>query len=157
MVRGRNTLYQKLMNSPMPQSNGLFNQFPGQKAGLTPEQNQQFNRDDAWKLHGYTIQLATNTVTKTPINISGDGWMMFGISFKCIQAATNDATMPTSIDLLINQELVLEEVPWALLDVKYMTNMFFPFVRMLSGSDNISLNILNGSTQNTVGVAFWYK
>lgn len=146
-----------MLPNKMPITSGLVPQYAGQRAGLTLEQVQNYNLNEADKTIGYTLSLAANQVNTFRIEVSGLAWLMTGVSFHAISQFANDAAMPESAVLMVNNEQVMREHPWTLIDVKYMTHIKYPIVRFLSGQDVIILSIKNGSTAQTVAFSLWYK
>ena len=138
-----------------PAAGGLVPQFAGQKQGLTFEQAQDFTNDQ-WKVKGFTIQANTGS-TPVNINISGTAKELIGISLHAITNFANDALAPQAVNLIINNETFIQDMPFTLLDVKYMQNIFYPFKRVLFGNDQIILEIVNPLGVQTVGAAFYYR
>lgn len=132
-------------------------QYPGQFAKLSLDQVQQFNRVDAFKAKGFTIPVGAGTITTVDLSISGLAWFLKGIQAHAITNFANDALMPTSITLIINEEKVLIDLPWTCVDIKYMTDWFFPYERYLSGNDQVLLEINNtaGGAQNVAFVCIY--
>jgi len=142
-------------NQLSPTQGNLTPQFPGQKFDLSIDQARQWNNNQ-WKVKGYTIQLAATATTPVNINISGTAKLLIGISFHAITQFNNDALAPQSINLLINNETLIQDMPFSLLDVKYMNGIYWPFERMLSGNDNIILEMVNPNGAQTIAAAFYY-
>lgn len=140
-----------------PANNNVFPQYEGERAGLSFEEVQYFNRVEAWKVRGYTLPLSAGVVNEFQIDISGMAWKLFGISFHSITFFDNDPAMPQSVSLIVNEERVIQTQPWTLFEVKYMNYPFYPFERYLSGSDNIILSINNPGAAQNVACSFYYR
>ena len=136
---------------------GTFPQYAGQKAGLNFAEVQNFNNVQAWKTKGFTFVLGAGSNVPQNINISGTAWYMLGFA---VHAKTNfgdDALTPDGVTLKINNESVIDNQPFDMLDIKYMNKMYFPFERYLSGADSITIAFDNTTkAQQTVEVTFYY-
>lgn len=140
-----------------PMNNNTFPQYPGERANKSFEEVQYFNRVEAWKVRGYTLPLTAGVVNEFQIDISGLAWKLFGISFHAITNWDDDAAMPQSVSLIVNEERVIQTQPWTLFEVKYMNYPFYPFERFLAGSDQILLSINNPGLAQNVAASFYYR
>jgi hypothetical protein len=145
-----------LQNKIIPGA-GAFPQYPGQKAGLNVADVQNFNNVQAWKVKGFTFNLGAGSNTAQNIQISGTAWYLLGLSVHAKTFWNDDTATPNGVTLKINNENVIEEMPFDMLDIKYMNKMFFPFERYLNGADSVTINFDNSQgQQQVVECSFYY-
>jgi hypothetical protein len=133
-------------------------QYPGQRAGISDDQRREFNLIKGLKVKGFVVSVpAGSSAFPVNINIQGNAWFLLGLSTHAVTNFDDDAAMPVSINLMINEEQVIDTMPWTTVDVKYMTNIYWPFERYLAGKDDITLFIDNTSKlEQDVALTFYY-
>lgn len=131
-------------------------QYPGQKAGLTFNQQREYNTIEGLKSRGDTITLGASATVDVNVQISGAGYFMLGLALNPITNFDDDSAAPVSVSLKINNELVINNAPFIQLTTKYLNEMLYPYRRYLSGNDDVILTINNSGVSNTIGYLFYY-
>jgi hypothetical protein len=148
----------------LPQGANAFNPtvmnnapMPGAKQGWTPLETQNFINNSV-RVAGFINALAAGSITPVQIDLSGTAKLLLGF---CLHSKTNfnaDNLTPRAVQLTINNEAMIQNAPFNLLDIKYIDGQFYEFVRPLSGNDSIELIYDNtGQGAQTVEALFYFR
>jgi len=130
--------------------------YPGQKVGLSLEDSRAVNNSQI-KTRGYVLDIAAGAVQEYPINISGFAREIVGLAVHAITFFDDDASAPSDVSLLINEEKCIDEHPFSMLDIKYIDGEYYKIPRLVAGNDNIELRVNNPGVQQSFGVVFYYR
>jgi hypothetical protein len=130
--------------------------FPGQKVGMTYDDVQEWN-NNAKKTRGFRFSLGATAIQTFNIPIAGTAKWLLGVALHAVTNFDDDTLVPNSASIMLNNELIIQDHPFSSLDIKYIDDEYYSFVRPLSGQDAINLIIdnTNGANQD-ISATFYY-
>lgn len=153
----RDNILPKGINSFTPTPNGINAALPGQKQGWSVAQTQEFINNSV-RTRGFITALSAGAIQPVQIQISGTAKLLIGFVLHAKTNFSADNLTPRAVSLVINNETVVQEMPFNLLDIKFIDGQFYEFIRPLSGNDSIELIYDNtGQGAQTVEAAFYYR
>jgi hypothetical protein len=110
------------------------------------------------RVKGFITQLAAGAIQPVNIDLSGTARILLGFVLHARTNFANDAITPRAFSLVINNEAMIQQMPFNLCDIKFIDTQFYQFVRPLSGQDAIQLIYDNtGTGAQVVEAAFYYR
>lgn len=140
-----------------PTAGKMTPQYPGEKLGLSMEQVQALIMGSR-KVRGFRFTLTAGAPNEFDIDISGNAMLLLGFVLFPNTNFANPTLQPRTISLMINDEQVINTMPFSLINKQNSTdNDYYEFIRPVAGNDSITLTIDNtGAGVQVIDAAFYY-
>jgi len=143
----------KILSGAKRDKNGVVKtpQFMGVRPGMTIEQVRSVIRRQK-RAKGFRFGIAAGS-NEFDIQLSGTARVFLGFSLLFDEA--DPLIVPDDINITINNEIVIDQVPPGFFNPAFMDDEYYFFPRPLSGQDTITLNV-NGTGDIDLLVIVYY-
>lgn len=131
------------------------NVYPGYRNKMTVEQVRNFIKKQK-RTRGQQYSLNTGDNNDLNVELSGTARVLLGLAVAVPNDDFSNAAYNGTVDLKINNEVVLDAHPIRLLSYKFIEDEYYFFPRPLSGQDDIKINVRGRTAAGDLDVVFYY-